>query len=288
MAALGDAVQQTHAALEAAGIPDARLEAELLLTNVLSVPRHRIYAFQEQELTPKETELLASLLERRLTREPLAYILGHKEMYGVDLAIGPGVMVPRPETELLVERCLFLGMVRMEEGDLVIAEPGTGSGGISINLAMHLPVARVYATDLSTEALKIAEINVRMHNVQDRVTLLHGDLLDPVTEPVDLVVANLPYIPSYRIATLQPEVQREPREALDGGPDGLDVIRRLLRQSRDKLKGTGVMVLEIDPEQVQPLTDEALAIFPGATITVEKDLGRLDRMFVLELDGEAP
>ena len=288
MAALGDAVQQTHAALEAAGIPDARLEAELLLTNVLSVPRHRIYAFQEQELTPKETELLASLLERRLTREPLAYILGHKEMYGVDLAIGPGVMVPRPETELLVERCLFLGMVRMEEGDLVIAEPGTGSGGISINLAMHLPVARVYATDLSTEALKIAEINVRIHNVQDRVTLLHGDLLDPVTEPVDLVVANLPYIPSYRIATLQPEVQREPREALDGGPDGLDVIRRLLRQSRDKLKGTGVMVLEIDPEQVQPLTDEALAIFPGATITVEKDLGRLDRMFVLELDGEAP
>ncbi len=288
MAALGDAVQQTHAALEAAGIPDARLEAELLLTNVLSVPRHRIYAFQEQELTPKETELLASLLERRLTREPLAYILGHKEMYGVDLAIGPGVMVPRPETELLVERCLFLGMVRMEEGDLVIAEPGTGSGGISINLAMHLPVARVYATDLSTEALKIAEINVRMHNVQDRVTLLHGDLLDPVTEPVDLVVANLPYIPSDRIATLQPEVQREPREALDGGPDGLDVIRRLLRQSRDKLKGTGVMVLEIDPEQVQPLTDEALAIFPGATITVEKDLGRLDRMFVLELDGEVP
>jgi release factor glutamine methyltransferase len=288
MAALGDAVQQTHAALEAAGIPDARLEAELLLTNVLSVPRHRIYAFQEQELTPKETELLASLLERRLTREPLAYILGHKEMYGVDLAIGPGVMVPRPETELLVERCLFLGMVRMEEGDLVIAEPGTGSGGISINLAMHLPVARVYATDLSTEALKIAEINVRMHNVQDRVTLLHGDLLDPVTEPVDLVVANLPYIPSDRIATLQPEVQREPREALDGGPDGLDVIRRLLRQSRDKLKGTGVMVLEIDPEQVQSLTDEALAIFPGATITVEKDLGRLDRMFVLELGGDAP
>ena len=288
MAALGDAVQQTHAALEAAGIPDARLEAELLLTNVLSVPRHRIYAFQEQELTPEETELLASLLERRLTREPLAYILGHKEMYGVDLAIGPGVMVPRPETELLVERCLFLGMVRMEEGDLVIAEPGTGSGGISINLAIHLPVARVYSTDLSTEALKIAEINVRMHNVQDRVTLLHGDLLDPVTEPADLVVANLPYIPSDRIATLQPEVQREPREALDGGPDGLDVIRRLLRQSRDKLKDTGVMVLEIDPEQVQPLTDEALAVFPGAAITVEKDLGGLDRMFVMELGGEAP
>ena len=288
MAALGDAVQQTHAALEAVGIPDARLEAELILTNVLSVPRHRIYAFQEQELTQEETDLLASLLERRLSREPLAYILGHKEMYGIDLAVGPGVMIPRPETELLVERCLFLGMVRMEEGELVIAEPGTGSGGISINLAMHLPVARVYATDVSGEALKIAELNVRVHNVQDRVTLLQGDLLDPIAEPVDVVVANLPYIPSDRIPTLQPEVQQEPREALDGGPDGLDVIRRLLRQSVAKLKPSGVMVLEVDPDQVQPLTDYALALFPGATVTIEKDLARLDRVFVMELAGEAP
>ena len=288
MAALGDSIQQTHAALEAAGIPDARLEAELLLTNVLSVPRHRIYAFQEQELTPEETDLLAGLLERRLSREPLAYILGHKEMYGVDLAVGPGVMIPRPETELLVERCLFLGMMRMQEGEMVIAEPGTGSGGISINLAIHLPVAKIYATDLSAEALKIAEINVRMHNVQDRVTLLQGDLLDPVAEPVDLIVANLPYIPTDRIATLQPEVRREPREALDGGPDGLDVIRRLLRQSLHKLKSTGVMVLEIDPDQVQPLTEDALALFPGAAINVEQDLAHLDRVFVMELGGATP
>ena len=288
MAALGDSIQQTHAALEAAGIPDARLEAELLLTNVLSVPRHRIYAFQEQELTPEETDLLAGLLERRLSREPLAYILGHKEMYGVDLAVGPGVMIPRPETELLVERCLFLGMMRMQEGEMVIAEPGTGSGGISINLAIHLPVAKIYATDLSAEALKIAEINVRMHNVQDRVTLLQGDLLDPVAEPVDLIVANLPYIPTDRIATLQPEVRREPREALDGGPDGLDVIRRLLRQSIHKLKSTGVMVLEIDPEQVQPLKEDTLALFPGAAINVEQDLAHLDRVFVMELGGATP
>ena len=285
MTALADSIQQTHAVLEAAGIPDARLEAELLLINVLSVPRHRIYAFQEQELTEEESHLLASLLERRLSREPLAYILGHKEMYGVDLVVGPGVMIPRPETELLVERCLFLGMTRMEEGEMIIAEPGTGSGGISINLAIHLPRAKIYATDLSQEALKIAETNVRMHNVQDRVTLIQGDLLDPVGEPADLIVANLPYIPTDRIPTLQPEVQREPREALDGGPDGLDVIRRLLWQSVHKLKSTGVMVLEIDPEQAGPLTDDALSLFPGAAISVEKDLARLDRVFVMELGG---
>ena len=285
MAALGDAVQETHIALETAGIPDARLEAELLLTNVLNVPRHRIYAFQEQELTPAETELLARLLERRFGREPLAYILGHKEMYGVDLVVGPGVMVPRPETELLVEQSMFLGMMRMEEGELVIAEPGTGSAGISINLAIHLPVARIYATELSPKAFEIAEINVRRHNVQDRVTLLQGDLLEPVSEPVDLVVANLPYIPSDRISHLQPEVQREPREALDGGPDGLEVIRRLLDQAQHKLKDTGVMILEIDPEQVQTLSEAALAIFPGATISIEKDLARMDRVFIMDLAG---
>jgi release factor glutamine methyltransferase len=105
---------------------------------------------------------------------------------------------------------------------------------------------------------------------------------------VDLIVANLPYIPTDRIATLQPEVRREPREALDGGPDGLDVIRRLLRQSLHKLKSTGVMVLEIDPDQVQPLTEDALALFPGAAINVEQDLARLDRVFVMELGESTP
>jgi release factor glutamine methyltransferase len=288
MAALGETVRQTRETLETAGIPDARLEAELLLVNVLGMPRHRIYAYQEQELTSRQADLLARLLERRMSREPLAYILGHKEMYGVDLAVGPGVMVPRPETELLVEQTLFLGMMRMESGELVIAEPGTGSGGISINLAIHLPRARIYATDLYPEALKVAEFNIRKHNVQDRVTLLQGDLLEPVTEPVDVVVANLPYIPTARLAQLQPEVQREPREALDGGADGLAVIRCLLRQAHGKLKSSGVMILEIDPDQVEPLQKEALAVFPSAAVTVQQDLAHMDRVFVLDLGGKGP
>ena len=283
MAPLGETIRQTQHTLEAAGIPDARLEAEVLLVNVLQIPRHRIYAFQEQELSAQQQQLLDRLVARRLKREPLAYILQHKEFYGIDLAVGPGVLIPRPETELLVEQALFLALMHMEAGDLVVAEPGTGSGAISINLAIHLPMARIYATELYPEAAKIAGYNVERHNVADRVTLLQGDLLEPIPEMVDMVVANLPYIPNGMIAGLQPEIQWEPREALDGGVDGLDTIRRLLHQAQQKLKPSGVAILEIDPDQAQPLEELARELFPTASISVEQDLAHQDRIFVVDL-----
>ena len=154
---LREVIRQTHDTLAAADIPDARLEAEVLLTNVLQMPRHRIYAYQEQLLTPQQAKSLARMVDRRLKREPLAYILGHKEFYGIDLSVRPGVLIPRPETELLVEQTLFLALMRMESRQLVIAEPGTGSGAISICLAIQLPMARIYATDLSSTALGLAE-----------------------------------------------------------------------------------------------------------------------------------
>ena len=283
MAPLGETIRQTQHTLEAAGIPDARLEAEVLLVNVLQILRHRIYAFQEQELSAQQQQLLDRLVARRLKREPLAYILQHKEFYGIDLAVGPGVLIPRPETELLVEQALFLALMHMEAGDLVVAEPGTGSGAISINLAIHLPMARIYATELYPEAAKIAGYNVERHNVADRVTLLQGDLLEPIPEMVDMVVANLPYIPTGVIAGLQPEIQWEPREALDGGVDGLDTIRRLLHQAQQKLKPSGVAILEIDPDQAQPLEELARERFPTASISVEQDLAHQDRIFVVDL-----
>jgi release factor glutamine methyltransferase len=283
MAALRDVIRRTQDALDAAGIDDARLEAEVMLINVLQMPRHRIYAYQEQELTPRQEELLAQLVERRLKREPLAYMLGHKEFYGLDLAVKRGVLIPRPETELLVEQTLFLAMMHMEAGELVIAEPGTGSGAVSINLAIHLPMARIYATELYSEALKVAEYNIGRHNVADRVTLLQGDLLDPVDEAVDVIVGNLPYVPTDVIPTLQPEIQWEPRESLDGGPDGMDIIRRLLHQAQDKLKQNGVIILEIDPQQVQPLEELSRRLFPGASVSTEQDLARLDRILVVDL-----
>jgi release factor glutamine methyltransferase len=287
MVTLADVIRQTQDALDSADIPEARLESEVLLTNVLRVPRHQIYAYQEQEITDEQGKLLSQLLERRLKREPLAYILGHKDFYGVQLAVSPGVMIPRPETEHVIEQALFLAIMHMDEGEIIIAEPGTGAGGISINLAIHLPMARIYATELSVEALTVADYNIRRHNVADRVTLLQGDLLEPVPEPPAIIVANLPYIPSERIPTLQPEIQWEPKEALDGGPDGLDTIRKLLYQAKDKMKENGVLVLEIDPEQAEPLEKLAQELFPSATITIEQDLARQDRVFVIDL-GEQP
>ncbi len=278
-----EVIRQIQDRLDQAGIPDARLEAEVLLTNVLQMPRHRIYAYQEQELTSQQEELLDRLMERRLSREPLAYILGHKEFYGIDLAVGPAVMIPRPETESLVEQALFLALMHMEAGQMVVADPGTGTGAISINLAIHLPMARIYATEQSVEAARVAEYNIQRHNVADRVTLLQGDLLDPIPEMVDVIVANLPYVLSDEIPELQPEVLWEPRLALDGGPDGLDVIRRLLDQARHKLKPQGVMLLEIDPRQVQSLEDLARRFFPTASISTEQDLAHRDRIFILDL-----
>ena len=285
MALLREVLQQTQETLASAGIPEPRLEAEVMIMNLLRVPRHRIYAFQEEEVPQEAGEALARVMERRLKREPLAYILGRKEFYGVELLVRPQVMVPRPETEMLAEQALFMSLTRVETGDIVIAEAGVGCGAISIVLAIHLPSARIFATDLSTDALEVARFNVRQHNVADRVTLLHGDLLEPVPEPVDIIVANLPYVRSEVIEQLEPEVQQEPREALDGGPDGLTVIRRLLEQAPGKLKEGGGILLEVDPEQVGLLRAEVERLFPGATITTEQDLAHMDRIFVVDTGG---
>ena len=253
--------------------------------DLMAMRRHDIYANQEAEVgAPREQELDRKV-ERRLKREPLAYILGHWEFYGINLLVTPAVLIPRPETETLVEHALFLALMGMETPQLVIADAGTGSGAIAISMAIHLPAARIHALDASDGALDVASYNVRAHNVADRVKLGKGDLLEPLTDPVDLIVANLPYIPSKRIATLQPEIQWEPREALDGGPDGLDPIRRLLSQAPGKLKDQGIILLELDPEQVPVVEELVQRCLPEATTSVEQDLARLDRILVINRGG---
>jgi release factor glutamine methyltransferase len=282
MPSLRQVLQQTHHTLEASHIPDARLEAEVMVMNVLRIPRQDLFAQQEAEVAPQQEQALDEIIQRRLKREPLAYILGYKEFYGVNLLVNSSVLIPRPETESLVEHALFMALMGMESADLVIADVGTGTGAIAVNLAIHLPAARIYAIDNADPVLDVASYNIRAHNVADRIRLRKGDLLEPLDEPVDLVVANLPYIPTERIPTLQPEIQWEPRQALDGGPDGLDLVRRLLEQAAgDKLKDHGIILLELDPEQMPPTRELAQRLFPGAEITVEKDLAQLDRMLVI-------
>ena len=280
-------IQDTHRTLEAAGIPDARLEAEVMVMDVMRMPRHAIFAEQESQVSSQQEEHLAALVERRLTREPLAYILNYREFYGVNLLVNQDVLIPRPETETMVEHALFMALMGMESRELVIADVGTGTGAIAINLAIHLPAARIYASDAYDATLDVAAYNVQMHNVADRVTLLKGDLLEPLPEPVDVIVANLPYLPTERIPTLQPEVQWEPTAALDGGPDGLDHIRRLITQASTggRLKPHGVILLEIDPEQLAEAQSLAATAFPEAEITAETDLAGRDRVLTVSLGG---
>ena len=233
MATIRETLQQTHGNLESAGIPDARLESEVMVMNVMRMPRQDLFSHQEDGVNAQQERELAQIVERRLKREPLAYILAYKEFYGVNLLVNSDVLIPRPETETMVEHALFMALMGMETTELVIADVGTGTGAIAINLAIHLPAARIYAIDAADAVLDVASHNIRAHNVADRIKLAKGDLLEPLPEPVDLIVANLPYIPTSRIPTLQPEIQWEPSAALDGGDDGLDLIRRLMSQAPD-------------------------------------------------------
>ena len=281
MTVIRETIRETHQTLEAAGIADARLEAEVMVMTVMRMTRQNIFAEQETEVPGSEAQQLADIVAQRLERVPLAYILGYREFYGINVMVTPDVLIPRPETEGMVEHTLFMALMGMETRELSIADVGTGSGAIAVNLAIHLPAARIYAMDVSEPALDVAAYNIRGHAVHDRVRLGHGDLLEPLVESVDLIVANLPYIPTERIPTLQPEVQREPQVALDGGDDGLDLVRRLLEQAPTKLNSPGIILLELDPEQFPAAKALALQQFPDAEITAEQDLAHRDRIMVI-------
>ena len=286
MATIRETLQQTHGNLESVGISDARLESEVMVMNVMRMPRQDLFSHQEDGVNAQQERELAQIVERRLKREPLAYILAYKEFYGVNLLVNSDVLIPRPETETMVEHALFMALMGMETTELVIADVGTGTGAIAINLAIHLPAARIYAIDAADAVLDVASHNSRAHNVADRIKRAKGDLLEPLPEPVDLIVANLPYIPTSRIPTLQPEIQWEPSAALDGGDDGLDLIRRLMSQAPDKLKENGIILLELDPEQVPAVEELSRQLFPEATTSIEQDLAHRDRVFVINRAGE--
>lgn len=274
-------------ALAEAGVPEAELEGELLLAHALGTDRAGLWSRMREPVPPGVEERLAVLLRRRRAREPLAYILGEREFFGLKVAVGPGVMVPRPETEGLVETALAWARARSPQGEgLVVADVGTGSGCIALALAVHLPRARLYATDLSPAALEWARRTLGRHGLEGRVRLLQGDLLAPLPEPVDAAVANLPYIPSARLPFLAPEVRvHEPRLALDGGPDGLDLYRRLLAQAPGYLRPGGALFLEADPEQMDALEALARHAFPGARLRRGRDPAGGERFLTVEVPG---
>ena len=272
------ALAQATTMLENAGIEESKLDAELLLVHALGITRAQLHAHPQSQLRPTELARYRQLIERRTRREPVAYIVGHKEFYGLDLFVDERVLIPRPETELLVEKA-----IKVSQRQSVVADVGTGSGAIAVSLAVHLPQILVYATDASPAALEVAARNCRRHCVEDRVHLLQGHLLEPLPEHVDLIVANLPYVSQAELAQLPPEISRyEPREALDGGPDGLDCIRHLLAQAEGHLKPGGVVLLEIGATQGEAVVALARRHFPAARVQIAQDYAGLDRVVIVE------
>jgi release factor glutamine methyltransferase len=261
-----------------------RLDAELLLAYCLGWDRARLHAYPEQSLSPEQRHDFETLTHRHAQGEPLAYLLGHQEFFGLDFFVDNRVLIPRPETELLVEEAI--AWLQMREPDckrLLVADVGTGSGAIAISLAVACRRLTLYATDVSAGALKVAASNAQRHSVADRLRLLHGNLLEPLPEPVHLIAANLPYVSEAEMAQLPPHIARfEPCLALDGGPDGLAVIERLLTQAETYLQPKGAILLEIGAAQGDQTLTRARRHFPTARIDVRQDHAVRDRLLIIQ------
>jgi len=284
---VGEATRWAAGLLGRAGCDSPLLDAELLLCHVLSVGRGALLARSQEALPAEALDAFCGLVQRRVDRVPLAWLTGERAFYDVSLAVGPSVLVPRPETELLVEEVLAWCQ-SVPAGALRIADVGTGSGAIAVTLAMHLPQAMVVATDVSAAALAVASGNVRRYGVNRRVSLVRTDLLSGLAGPFDVIAANLPYVPSSRFAELAPEVRdHEPRLALDGGPEGLDVIARLLPQAAERLRSTALVALEVDEIQADAVGAMARAFWPQATVRCVKDLAGLDRLICVTVGNAA-
>ncbi len=239
-------ITQSASLLERAGVDTPRLDAELLLADLLGVGRAHLYAHPEQELDTDVLKEFLRRLERRAKREPLAYILGRAEFYGLEFTVTPDVLVPRPETEVLVEAILA-------KAPQTVADIGTGSGCIAVAVAVNLPQAQVWATDISEGALRIARENARRHSVANRVHFLQGDLLQPLAGlRLDVVASNPPYVAENERLSLQPEVRYwEPPQALFTGADPLQFHRRLAAEAHFHLCEGGWLMVEVGMGQAE-------------------------------------
>ena len=265
-------------------ILDSYLEGEMLVRHLLGASRAEFFSSLDRPLSHAELQELDRLVAQRIEGEPLAYILGHREFYGLDLFVDRHVLVPRQETELLVELVLQWHKRRKSNTPAVeILDVGTGSGAIAVALACSLPAATVYATDVSGAALRVADANRRRHGLQDRVHLIQTDLMRGLRGSVDVVVSNPPYIPADDIRSLSPEVRHEPAVALDGGVDGLAVIRRLMSEAAGRIRPGGTLIAEIPPDQLRSATTEAVRAFPSADVTAYDDLMGLPRAVAVDV-----
>jgi release factor glutamine methyltransferase len=250
----------------------ARLDAEVLLAHALRIRRLDLYLQFDRPLSETELSAYRSLIARRARGEPVAYLVGHKEFMALDFEVTPAVLVPNPDTELLVQRAV--AVAREAAGPLRAADVGTGSGCIAVALAHYAPQVEVWAGDVSAQALEVAAHNVAAHHLDKRVHLVCGDLLAPMPGAFDLVCANLPYLPET--AVLPAEVTAQPAQALFAGQDGLELVGRLLDSAPERLRSRGRVLLEVDPSIMAAVIDAASRRFAGHA--VHRDLAGHERV----------
>ncbi|MBU1355945.1 MAG: peptide chain release factor N(5)-glutamine methyltransferase [Candidatus Edwardsbacteria bacterium] len=262
------------------GIPEAVMEAELLLEYVMDQDRIYLHLNRNQDVSVTVQEKYQSYIADRCRHRPLQYIVGQTEFYGLKFTTDKRALIPRPETEILVEEVLE----NWQLGFHTILDIGTGSGAIAVALAKHLVSVRITATDHSPETLELAGINVKSFGLEDRISLVQADLFPPENGRFDCIVSNPPYIPSDQIAALQPEVsQFEPIQALDGGPDGLDFYRRIAGGIADRLNHPGLVALEVGMGQAEEVARMMSQALPASEIIIKKDLAGINRVVLIKM-----
>ena len=253
-------------------------DARLLLAHVLDVRHSYLVAHAEDQLPKEPLESFFTLVARAERQEPIPYIIGRIPFHHITLSVTPDVLIPRPETELLVEK--VIAWARTHEAQTIV-DVGTGSGCIAIAVAKQLPQRRLIGIDISADSLQIARANAAENDTN--VTFLHGSLLEPVVEPADLIVANLPYVTAQEWTELADGVRQfEPRHALVGGEDGLDLVEELLQQAQSKLTSGGAIFLEIGWRQGAATVALAERYFPHAQVTLHQDYAGKDRIVSIE------
>jgi release factor glutamine methyltransferase len=270
--------------LSTASITNARLDAEVLLAHIIRKDRVWLVTHRDDVLADKDQQDFDDAIRRRIRREPLQHIIGNQEFWGLEFKVTPDVLIPRPETEFIVEAALEI--VHKRNQQVRIIDLCTGSGCIAVSLAKELTSAHVIATDASEKALAVARENARNHGVADRIRYLEGDLFDPleeldIREQIDIIVSNPPYVRAGDLTTLQPEVRDyEPKLALVAGPEGTEIAAKIIKFASEYLKKNGLLIMEMGLGQVEALAKMVEATGAYAKPEILKDLAGIDRVII--------
>ena len=273
-----DALRWSLRVLVSSGLDSPRLDAEILLADALGLSRTQLLVHAQESIDASAARRFTDLVKQRARHEPVAYLIGRRAFYDVELHVGTGALIPRPETEHLVEEALTWARAQGAR-PLKVVDVGTGSGALAVVLARHLPQARVWGIDISSDALRVAAHNVAQFDLGRRSLLVQGDLLNPFVTEFDLIVANLPYVRSDALPSLARDVVAfEPHLALDGGEDGLATIRRLLPQIAARMSATSLLLLEIDEGQGTTVVEMLHRHVPDARVAVLRDYAGFERV----------